>query len=80
MKDKVQPELTNFLTAEQTAQLLNISRRTLHRWGRQRKGPPRVKIGRSIYYREAALQGWLLQNEESYSGAPGCTGGEHGAS
>lgn len=62
----------DYLSSEELACALNISRRTLHRWGRLRKGPPSVKIGRRVYYRRTALDAWLLQNEEDYSSATRC--------
>ena len=73
-----QPVPHGYLTSDQASRSLGISKRTLHRWGRQRKGPPRIKIGRNVLYRQAALEAWLLQNEETYSGEPGCTGGKNG--
>jgi len=57
-------EKTELLLASETADLLGVSRRTLSRWARLRKGPPRVKVGRSIYYRRAAIHDWLKSIEE----------------
>lgn len=53
----------DFLNSSEVANLLNISLRTLHRWGRLRKGPPSIKVGRRIYYRRAAIEQWLLALE-----------------
>ena len=33
--------------------------RTLDRWHLERIGPPRTRIGRSIYYKKTALAKWL---------------------
>jgi len=52
------------LTSEEVSRALNISTRTLHRWGRLRKGPPRIKLGRSVYYRRASIERWLLTMEK----------------
>lgn len=52
------------LTRDEAASLLQVSGRTLGRWARMRKGPPRVKVGRSIYYRRAAIHDWLKSIEE----------------
>ena len=54
---------TGFLSSEEVARALNISTRTLHRWGRLRKGPPSIKVGRSVYYRRASIERWLLALE-----------------
>ena len=43
---------------------LGISKRTLGRWHRQRIGPPRTVIGRTILYRRTAVQEWLRSREE----------------
>jgi len=43
---------------------LDISKRTLDRWHRQRIGPPRTVIGRTILYRRTAVQDWLRSREE----------------
>ena len=52
------------LTSIEAANTLNVSIRTLARWARLRKGPPRIKIGRTIYYRRIAIDQWLLSLEE----------------
>jgi predicted DNA-binding transcriptional regulator AlpA len=51
------------MTSRDVSQLLNVSPRTLHRWGRLKKGPPSIKVGRSVLYRRAAIEGWLLSLE-----------------
>jgi len=50
------PEL---LTAEEAAQTLRQSKRTLLRWRNQRVGPPSVKVGHRVLYRRADLELWL---------------------
>lgn len=57
-------EKTELLSASEAAGLLGVSRRTLSRWARLRKGPPRTKVGRSIFYRRQALEQWLLAIED----------------
>jgi predicted DNA-binding transcriptional regulator AlpA len=52
-----------FLSSEEVARALNISTRTLHRWGRLRKGPPSIKVGRSVYYLRSSIERWLLTLE-----------------
>lgn len=50
----------DYLTSDYVAETFHISRRTLLRWDRLKKGPPRIKIGRSVYYRRAAIEKWLM--------------------
>lgn len=54
----------DFLTAKQVSDFLSISRRTLCRWHRMRRGPPRIKIGRSVLYRRASVHDWLRSVEQ----------------
>ena len=53
----------DLLTPEQLAQQLNVTTRTLQRWHVQRDGPPRVEIGRQIFYRTSSLDVWLSSRE-----------------
>lgn len=55
---------SEYLTSDEVSDWLKVSRRTLHRWARLRKGPPSVKVGRSVYYRRASVEQWLLSLEE----------------
>ena len=58
------PSLLNgYLTPLECAEQLGIARRTLERWWRLREGPPRLKIGRRIFYRRDAVADWLLTRE-----------------
>ena len=54
----------NFLTSLDVAILLQVNTRTLNHWARIRKGPPRIKVGRNVFYRRDTLQRWLLGMEE----------------
>lgn len=42
-----------------------VSVRTVQRERAQRVGPPFIKIGRKIYYRPAAIEEWLLAQEQA---------------
>lgn len=42
-----------------------VSVRTVQRERAQRIGPPFIKIGRKIYYRPAAIEEWLLAQEQA---------------
>lgn len=57
------PQL-GLLAAADVSQMLQVSEQTLSRWARLRRGPPRVKIGRKIFYRSEALEDWILSCEE----------------
>lgn len=47
------------------ARLLNVTRRTLNRWGQARKGPPKIVIGHTALYDLDKLATWLESNETS---------------
>ena len=53
-----------FLSVEQVSELLTVSRRTLCRWHRLRRGPPRIKIGRKVFYRRSSVYAWLNSVEQ----------------
>lgn len=62
----MQTTITNdFLTVTEAAQELGVTRRTLERWHAQRVGPPRIKFGRQVRYRVAAVRQWLLSHEQA---------------
>lgn len=42
-----------------------VSVRTIQRERALRVGPPFIKMGRKIFYRPAAIEGWLLSKEQS---------------
>ena len=47
------------LTLEQVAKALQIPPATLYRWRYMRTGPPALKIGRFLRYREGDVASWL---------------------
>jgi excisionase family DNA binding protein len=51
------------LTPTEVAEMLNVSQRTLIRWHALRIGPARCKVGRTVLYRESAIDAWLAKNE-----------------
>lgn len=53
----------DLLTPDEVADELETTRRTIDRWHSRRIGPPRIKIGRKVYYRREAVRDWLLANE-----------------
>lgn len=58
-----------FLTEKQTADFLGTKVSTLRNWSALRKGPPRIKVGRTAMYRREALVGWL-ESRERHHDAP----------
>ena len=65
-------ELQNeYMSSDEVAAWLKVSRRTLHRWARLRKGPPSIKIGRGVFYRRTSVKNWLLSLENAPG--PGAT-------
>lgn len=42
-----------------------VSVRTVQRERAQRIGPPFIKLGRQIFYRPAAIEAWLLAQEQA---------------
>ncbi|MBY8821041.1 helix-turn-helix domain-containing protein [Sphingomonas colocasiae] len=51
------------LSESEVASLLGIAPRTLQRWHRLKKGPPRIKVGRRSLYRRSSVAEWLAKNE-----------------
>jgi hypothetical protein len=55
--------LAGFITPDDLATQLHISRRTLDRWHARRIGPARCTVGRLILYRADAVRDWLVKQE-----------------
>ncbi len=45
------------------AQFCGVRPHTLRVWNVRRYGPPRIKVGRKVYYRVEALKEWLKSRE-----------------
>jgi predicted DNA-binding transcriptional regulator AlpA len=56
--------LGDFVEPNTLAGELGISPRTLARWTALRQGPPRVKVGKLVLFRKAAVLDWLQRNEQ----------------
>ncbi len=52
-----------YLTAAEVSALTGFSRKTLERYRSLRRGPPFLKIGRSVRYRLADVTAWLEAGE-----------------
>ena len=53
------------------AEMMGVTDRTLLRWHRESKGPPRRYTGRSVYYRIADIEAWLREAGQQSAGDPG---------
>lgn len=57
--------ITDLVTESDYAAARGVSLRTVQRERAQRVGPPFIKLGRNIYYRPAAIEAWLLAQEQA---------------
>ena len=58
------PILDELISIEALAAELGKNRRTLDRWHKLGRGPPRTLLGREIFYRRDAVRQWLAEQEE----------------
>lgn len=58
-----------YLTSPQLAERLGVATITVKVWRQRRKGPPYVKIGRSVRYRVADVEAWADQQRVTPSEA-----------
>ena len=54
----------------EAAEMMGVTDRTLLRWHREGKGPPRIYASRSVYYRIADIEAWLLAPPAPPNGSP----------
>ena len=64
--------MVRLLTQSDAAKLLRLSERTLERLRLQGGGPPYIKCGRSVRYRETDLEAWIAQRIVSSTSDVGC--------
>jgi len=55
--------LAGYLKPKDLAKALHVSERTIARWHHFREGPPRVEIGRKVYYRKESVTAWIASCE-----------------
>jgi excisionase family DNA binding protein len=48
-----------YLTPDQLAELLQVSRKTIYDWRRKGTGPPAALIGRHLRYRRSDVTRWV---------------------
>ena len=66
-KDKPRTLLNGWISRVDLAIELGLSVDTLRRWEAQRRGPPCMRAGRKVYYRRAAIEEWMADQEEAGS-------------
>lgn len=62
---QAQPVARQLLNNDETADMLNVSRRTLPVWRVQGKGPQFIKIGKLVRYERTELDAWIRANTHS---------------
>jgi hypothetical protein len=64
LSDSAPSVLEGFIRETDLARQLNRSVRTLQHLAARRSGPPRIKIGRLIFYRIDSVRAWFAQQEK----------------
>ena len=57
--------MTTYLTETQTAEMLNVSARTLQRFRLEGGGPKFCKAGKRVLYASPDLEAWLEENRHA---------------
>ena len=55
---------SDLLSERELARLLGKSLRTIRRWSVERRGPRKVKLGKSVFYRRESVLRWVSEQEE----------------
>ena len=63
--------ISDLLSEAEYAALRGVHVRTIARERAQRIGPPYIKLGRRIFYRPAAIEAWLIAQEQAQPRANG---------
>lgn len=63
--------IPNLISEHEFAELRGCSVRTVFRERRSGNGAPYIKLGSKIFYREEAIQQWLLSRETNPADARG---------
>jgi predicted DNA-binding transcriptional regulator AlpA len=69
MKQTTPKALLDFMTLEEFCDTFGVTARTAWRWQNRRTGPPRIMLGRKLYYRRSSVDSWLKQREKQASAA-----------
>ena len=57
------PVLDSLLTPPGLAEQLDVTERTLSEWRITGRGPAFIRLGKTVRYRSAAVESWLLSQE-----------------
>jgi excisionase family DNA binding protein len=57
--------IDDIISEAEAANVLGVKIATLRTWATRRKGPPRIKVGRSVRYRRQTLIAWMTAREVS---------------
>lgn len=57
--------MSGLLSRDQLAAELGVTKRCLELWAVRREGPPRVKIGRKVFYAVADVRYWINSRKAS---------------
>lgn len=57
--------MKDLLSEDDYAAQRGVSVRTVQRERALRAGPPYVKLGRKVFYRPAAIEAWILAQEQA---------------
>lgn len=49
------------MTAEEAAEYLRVPIRTLYDWRLKKTGPPALRVGKFLRFREVDLEGWISE-------------------
>ena len=55
--------LDEWISRDDLAEQLALTTDTLARWATDGTGPPRIKVGRRVFYRESSVEKWLRGRE-----------------
>ena len=64
-----------YLSTEQAAAYLNMSRQWLEIGRHKGYGPPYIKLGRAVRYKRSALDEWMLARQQSHTAEDGASRG-----
>ncbi len=58
------------LSAAEVSAYLQVPIRTLHRWRHRRTGPPAIRVGRYLRYRQEDVEAWLTKQQSEQRSPP----------
>lgn len=62
-EDEIQIGARRYVSALRMATMLRISIRTLSRWNAAGIGPPKIKLGKRVFFDLGKIPGWLANRE-----------------